>query len=79
LMLLYLGQTWLLAILTLLCSMPLGLMIAWCLDGVINVQAFGWRLPLQVSPMVLLLLFALAWLASLLAWGWRLLSLCSAR
>ncbi len=48
LMLLNLGQTWLLAVLTLMLALPLGVLLAWCLDAVINVQAFGWRLPLQV-------------------------------
>ncbi|RMR02603.1 ABC transporter permease [Pseudomonas syringae group genomosp. 7] len=79
LMLLNLGQTWLLAILTLLFSMPLGLMIAWCLDAVINVQAFGWRLPLQVYPLQLLQLMALAMLATLLASAWPLLKLYRSR
>jgi putative ABC transport system permease protein len=72
LMLLNLAQTWLLAVLTLVLALPLGLLLAWCLDAVINVQAFGWRLPLQVFPLQLLQLMALALLATLLASAWPL-------
>ena len=72
LMLLNLAQTWLLAVLTLVLALPLGLMLAWCLDAVINVQAFGWRLPLQVFPLQLLQLMGLALLATLLASAWPL-------
>ena len=70
LMLLNLGQTWLLAVLTLILALPLGLLLAWCLDAVINVQAFGWRLPLQVFPGQLAQLLGLAMLATLLASAW---------
>ena len=75
LMLLNLGQTWLLALLTLLLALPLGIALAWCLDTVINVQAFGWRLPLRVFPLQLVQLLALAVLATLLASAWPLLRL----
>ncbi|MGA5588715.1 ABC transporter permease [Pseudomonas siliginis] len=75
LMLLNLGQTWLLAVLTLLLALPLGIALAWCLDAVINVQAFGWRLPLRVFPLQLLQLMGLALLATLLASAWPLYSL----
>ncbi|MDA7086635.1 FtsX-like permease family protein [Pseudomonas sp. SA3-5] len=67
-----LGQTLLLAVLTLLLALPLGLLLAWCLVAVINVQAFGWRLPLQVFPGQLLQLLGLALLATLLAAAWPL-------
>ena len=67
-----LGQTLLLAVLTLLLALPLGLLLAWCLVAVINVQAFGWRLPLQLFPGLLLQLLGLALLASLLAAAWPL-------
>ncbi|MBF7144818.1 MULTISPECIES: ABC transporter permease [Pseudomonas] len=72
LMLLNLAQTWLLAVLTLTLAVPLGLLLAWCLDAVINVQAFGWRLPLQVFPLQLLRLMGLAMIATLLASAWPL-------
>jgi putative ABC transport system permease protein len=75
LMLLNLGQTWLLAVLTLVLALPLGIALAWCLDAVINVQAFGWRLPLRVFPMQLLQLMWLALFATLLASAWPLYSL----
>ena len=75
LMLLNLGQTWLLAVLTLLLALPLGIALAWCLNAVINVQAFGWRLPLRIFPLQLLQLMTLALLATLLASAWPLLKL----
>ena len=78
-MLLNLGQTWLLAVLTLLLALPLGLLLAWCLDAVINVQAFGWRLPLQVFPWQLAQLLGLALLATLLASAWPLWQLYRSR
>src|SRR5471030_264800 len=79
LMLLNLGQTWLLAVLTLVLALPLGLLLAWCLDAVINVQAFGWRLPLQVFPWQLAQLLGLALLATLLASAWPLWQLYRSR
>lgn len=79
LMLLNLGQTWLLAVLTLCLALPLGLLLAWCLDAVINVQAFGWRLPLQVFPWQLAQLLGLALLATLLASAWPLWQLYRSR
>ncbi len=75
LMLLNLGQTWLLALLTLLLAVPLGWVLAWCLNTVINVQAFGWRLPMRVFPWQLAQLLGLAMLATLLASAWPLFSL----
>ncbi|MGQ7859736.1 FtsX-like permease family protein [Pseudomonas sp. 32A] len=79
LMLLNLGQTWLLAVLTLVLALPLGLLLAWCLDVVINVQAFGWRLPLQVFPWQLAQLLGLAMFATLLASAWPLWQLYRSR
>jgi len=43
-------RTLLLAALTLLAALPLGLALAWVLLAVVNVAAFGWRLPMQVFP-----------------------------
>jgi len=62
-----LGQTLMLASLTVLLAMPLGLLLAWCMVAVLNVQAFGWRLPLQIFPDQLLRLGLLGLLTSLLA------------
>jgi putative ABC transport system permease protein len=67
-----LGQTLLLALLTLLLALPLGVLLAWCLVAVINVQAFGWRLPLHLFPWQLLQLLGMALLATLLAAAWPL-------
>jgi putative ABC transport system permease protein len=78
-MLLNLGQTWLLAVLTLAFALPLGLLLAWCLDAVINVQAFGWRLPLQIFPLQLVQLMGLAMVATLLASAWPLFKLYRTR
>jgi len=39
-----------LAALTMICALPVGLMLAWVLLAVINVEAFGWRLPLYLFP-----------------------------
>lgn len=62
-----LGQTLLLAGLTVLLAMPLGVLLAWCLVAVVNVQAFGWRLPLHVFPGQLAQLGLLGLFTSLLA------------
>lgn len=64
-----------LALLTFVLSIPLGLGLAWVLLAVINLEAFGWRLPIHVFPLDWLRLgilsLAAAGLASL--WpAWRL-------
>ncbi len=43
-------RTLLLAILTAVAALPLGLALAWVLLAVVNVEAFGWRLPMQIFP-----------------------------
>jgi len=55
------------ALITALLALPLGILVAWCLVAVVNVKAFGWRLPLHVFPMQLLELLIVAMLAALLA------------
>lgn len=55
------------AFLTALLALPLGLLVAWCLVAVVNVKAFGWRLPLYVFPDQLLKLLGVAMLAALIA------------
>lgn len=62
-----LGKTLALAALTSVLSLPLGVALAWLLVAVINVEAFGWRLPLHVFPLQWLWLIVLALLAALLA------------
>jgi len=55
------------ALITTLLALPLGLLVAWCLIAVVNVKAFGWRLPFHVFPLQLLELLGVAMTASLLA------------
>lgn len=40
-----------LAALTAVLALPLGLALAWVLLAVVNVQAFGWRLPMYLFPL----------------------------
>jgi putative ABC transport system permease protein len=64
-----------LAALTGALALPLGLALAWALLAVVNVEAFGWRLPMYLFPLEYLRLGALALLAAALAalWpAWRL-------
>ena len=55
------------ALITTLLALPLGLCVAWCLIAVVNVKAFGWRLPFAVFPLQLVELVAVAMLAALAA------------
>jgi putative ABC transport system permease protein len=55
------------ALFTSLLAVPLGLLVAWCLIAIVNVKAFGWRLPFHVFPLRLVELVAVALIASLLA------------
>ena len=55
------------ALFTALLALPLGLLVAWCLIAIVNVKAFGWRLPFHVFPLQLAELVAVALLASLAA------------
>ncbi|MEH6405180.1 MAG: ABC transporter permease [Sneathiella sp.] len=59
-----------LAIFTALLALPLGLLLSWCLVAVINVQAFGWRLPYHIYPAqwghLLIMTFIVAILATLM-------------
>ncbi len=57
----------LLALLTFLAAIPVGLALAWILLAVINVEAFGWRLPLHLFPGDWLRLLGLSLLAAALA------------
>ncbi len=68
----------LLAALTACLALPLGLVLAWVLLTVVNVQAFGWRLPMHLFPGDWLVLLLLTLLAAFLAASlpaWRLLRL----
>jgi putative ABC transport system permease protein len=55
------------ALVTALFALPLGLLVAWCLLAIVNVKAFGWRLPFHVFPSQLLSLLGVAMLAALCA------------
>ncbi|MCA1437534.1 FtsX-like permease family protein [Bradyrhizobium sp. BRP20] len=55
------------ALFTALLAVPLGLLVAWCVIAIVNVKAFGWRLPFHVFPLQLVELVAVALFASLLA------------
>jgi putative ABC transport system permease protein len=55
------------ALITALLALPLGLLVAWCLITIVNVKAFGWRLPFHIFPLHLIELLAVAMMAALLA------------
>jgi putative ABC transport system permease protein len=59
-----------LALMTALLAVPLGLAVAWVLMNVVNVEAFGWQLPLYLFPaqwlQLVLMALATAFLAALL-------------
>jgi putative ABC transport system permease protein len=64
-----------LAALTAVLALPLGLGLAWALLAVVNVEAFGWRLPMYLFPLDYLQLGGLTLVAAVLAalWpAWRL-------
>jgi putative ABC transport system permease protein len=62
-----LGRGMVLAALTAILALPVGLVLAQVLLAVINVQAFGWRLPMQLFPADWLRLGLWALLAALVA------------
>ncbi|MEP3442903.1 MAG: FtsX-like permease family protein [Sulfitobacter sp.] len=59
-----------LAALTAICALPLGLALAWVLLAVVNVEAFGWRLPMYVFPRDYAVLGGFALSAAVLAAAW---------
>ncbi|MEQ6201510.1 FtsX-like permease family protein [Sulfitobacter sp. HNIBRBA2951] len=59
-----------LATLTAVCALPLGMALAWVLLAVVNVEAFGWRLPMYVFPREYAVLGGFALLAATLAAAW---------
>ncbi len=64
-----------LAALTAVLALPLGLAVAWLLAAVVNVRAFGWRIPVHLFPgqWAGLFLLALATAAVAALWpAWRL-------
>jgi putative ABC transport system permease protein len=73
--LLELFRTVMLAVLTGVIALPLGLALAWVLLAVVNVAAFGWRLPMFLFPWDYAQLGGLAILAAGLAALWPALQL----
>jgi putative ABC transport system permease protein len=65
-----LARAVLLAVLTGALALPLGLALAWALLAVVNVEAFGWRLPMYLFPLDYLRLGGFALLAAALAAAW---------
>jgi putative ABC transport system permease protein len=59
-----------LAALTAVAALPVGLVLAWVLLAVVNVEAFGWRLPMFLFPLDWLRLLGLALVAAGLAAAW---------
>jgi putative ABC transport system permease protein len=55
------------ALITALFALPLGLLVAWCLLAIVNVKAFGWRLPFHVFPAQLFWLVGIAMAAAFCA------------
>lgn len=55
------------AVFTFVAAIPVGLSLAWLLLAVINVEAFGWRLPMHIFPLEWLRLLALAVLSAIIA------------
>ncbi|WP_372573916.1 ABC transporter permease [Ruegeria jejuensis] len=56
-----------LAVMTAVLALPLGLVLAWALLAIINVEAFGWRLPMHLFPLQWLVLLLLAVATAVLA------------
>ncbi|TBZ08482.1 ABC transporter permease [Rhizobium leguminosarum] len=52
---------------TFVAAVPVGLALAWVLLEIVNVEAFGWRLPMMVFPMDWLWLGAIAFIAASLS------------
>jgi putative ABC transport system permease protein len=64
-----------LSLLVFLWAVPLGLALAWVLLSIVNVEAFGWRLPMYLFPGDYVLLGGYAIVAALLASAWPALRL----
>ena len=58
-----------------LCALPLGLALAWVLLTIVNVEAFGWQLPMYLFPLDYAWLGGYALIAALLAAAWPALRL----
>ena len=58
------------ALIVFLCALPLGLALSWVLLSIVNVAAFGWKLPMYLFPGDYALLALYAVLAAVLAALW---------
>ena len=67
LVLLELARAMVLVVITLLAALPVGIVLAWVLLAIVNVEAFGWRLPLHLFPADWLRLGTIALAAALLS------------
>ena len=65
-----LARAVLLAVLTAALALPLGLALAWALLAIVNVAAFGWKLPMYAFPWDYARLGLYALLAAVLAAAW---------
>ena len=74
-----LGRALMLSAITGVLAVPLGLALSWVLLAVVNVEAFGWRLPMFLFPLDYLRLLALSLLAATIAALWPALRLGRAR
>lgn len=70
-----LGRTVALAGAVAVCAVPLGLALAWMLLAMVNVEAFGWRLPMQIAPGLIGWTGLAALLTALAAGAWPALRL----
>ena len=61
------SRSLLLAALTAVLAIPIGLGLAWILLAIVNVRAFGWRLPMEFFPWEWAQLFIWAFVAAALA------------
>ncbi|MDR6670449.1 FtsX-like permease family protein [Rhizobium sp. 1399] len=61
------GRTLALWLATFVAAIPVGLGLAWVLLAIVNVEAFGWRLPMTVFPLDWLWLGAIALVAALVS------------
>ncbi len=64
-----------LSFLVYLCALPVGLSLAWVLLSIVNVEAFGWKLPMYLFPLEYVKLGGYAFVAALLAASWPALKL----
>ncbi|MEM5474636.1 FtsX-like permease family protein [Hoeflea sp. AS60] len=75
-------RTGVFAVMVCIIALPVGLGMAWVLLAIINVEAFGWRLPMFLFPGEYFRLFLLSLLAAIAAASWpsvRLMRLPPAR